>query len=165
MDKFISAIKRCLDAQNWLGALFIALAMPDICGNIAYPELSGKRNVGKRYRKWVTNYLSPYLTHKYGDSFIMTACDCYDLRCALLHEGVTSNYRFVIKDFHFVQMGQLIMVNITIFCEDMIRAVAQWDKAIKNNKEAQERIGILVPILQGILIPGTLQISINPTIG
>ncbi len=61
MEQFSNAIRNCLDSQNWYGALFISLAVPDICGNITYPELRGQGFVKERYERWVEKYLSTYL--------------------------------------------------------------------------------------------------------
>ncbi|MDO4378071.1 MAG: hypothetical protein Q4C64_02820 [Erysipelotrichia bacterium] len=33
------------------------ISLPDICGKIEYPDLSGNKNVGERYKKWVQTFL------------------------------------------------------------------------------------------------------------
>ncbi|WP_210510186.1 hypothetical protein [Pantoea ananatis] len=48
MERFVSAIRKSSGDKNWFGALFMALAMPDICGALETPEV---RN-GVRYRRW-----------------------------------------------------------------------------------------------------------------
>lgn len=44
--KYTDAIRRSLSAKNWFGALFLSLAMPDICGVLEAPTDS----VGTRYK-------------------------------------------------------------------------------------------------------------------
>jgi hypothetical protein len=166
MERFASAIKQSLDNQNWYGALFISLAIPDICGNITYPELRGSGNTKHRYDKWVNTYLLPFLKNSNGEQ-MMTAEDYYKLRNFLLHQGVTQGitdeYRFVIKDFHLVKLGNILLINIAQFCEGVIQAIGQWSSDIKNNQEAQKQLNELSVILKGELTfyPPTIAISKN----
>ena len=37
IDSYVSAIRHSLRSQNWFGALFLALAMPDICAVLQDP--------------------------------------------------------------------------------------------------------------------------------
>lgn len=62
-------------------ALGIALTLPDICGNIAYPGTP----VGERYKKWYREYVIPISALKFKDGLDEEIC--YKLRCAYLHSG------------------------------------------------------------------------------
>lgn len=53
MERFITSIEASLESENWLAALFMALAMPDICRSLERPDISPK-TTGKWYRDWVT---------------------------------------------------------------------------------------------------------------
>ena len=105
----IGSIKKSLDTGNYLAALALALSIPDICGQVEYPNLSGKGHTGERYKKWFDNYIfddynatgaSPFynpniqlgkngLTLKELIPPDFTSDDCYQLRCAVLHSGNT----------------------------------------------------------------------------
>ncbi|MCK4089647.1 hypothetical protein HCY66_06050 [Acinetobacter radioresistens] len=108
MQNFIEALEKCVQTENWYGALFIALTLPDICGKIEFPEF---RRPGPRYEAWFDKYLSKFYCdenrlHTHSDQRIaaiqnsipphigkrkrfayMTGKDLYALRCAYLHEG------------------------------------------------------------------------------
>jgi len=53
MERFVSSILKSIDDKNYFAALFVALAMPDICGALENPNAE----VGKRYKKWFDKYL------------------------------------------------------------------------------------------------------------
>ena len=38
-------------------ALPAAIALPDICARVEYPELSSNKKVGERYKKWIQTFL------------------------------------------------------------------------------------------------------------
>ncbi len=84
-------IKRIVEEINGLllhgfpySALGIALTLPDICGNIAYPNT----NVGPHYKKWYDNYVAPKKIITSEDGHIAIDGEiCYKLRCAYLHSG------------------------------------------------------------------------------
>lgn len=108
MQNFIEALEKCMETENWYGALFIALTLPDICGKIEFPHF---RRPGPRYEAWFDKYLSKFYLnenrlHTHSDPRIasiqntipshigkrkrfayMTGKDLYALRCAYLHEG------------------------------------------------------------------------------
>ena len=52
MIQKLEAIKKAYSDGNYMAALALALTIPDICGQVEFPELSGSRHVGERYRKW-----------------------------------------------------------------------------------------------------------------
>lgn len=113
MQRFTRSIEASLVARNWFGALFLALAIPDICGALENPD----RPVGERYRDWFQRYLRakyyptsmleateathPELLQGLTPERIealrnrrppaetaFTADDCYRLRCKCLHQGL-----------------------------------------------------------------------------
>lgn len=113
MQRFTLSIEASLKAQNWLAALFLALALPDICAALEEPD----RPVGERYKHWFQRYLratydpnSMYemmetsapealaqLPPDIAESMkaqpapkaaAFTSEDCYRLRCKCLHQGL-----------------------------------------------------------------------------
>src|SRR5262245_41335370 len=93
MKRFTNAVRQALTDLNWFGALFIALALPDICGALEAPE----KETGERYKAWFDKYLA----EKYLPNF--SAQDCYSFRCACLHQGLTTNEKSSIARIHFVE--------------------------------------------------------------
>jgi hypothetical protein len=160
MKRFTNAIRKCLDTCNWYGALFISLTMPDICGNIAYPDL----NTYKRYTQWFDNYLSNYYKGKVGknreETVFMSAKDCYALRCSLFHTGmddvteqkaadVISRFSFSAVSSHCNLFDDVLQLNVKIFCEQTIQAVEKWGEDIEDNPATQSKINKLITIHEG----------------
>jgi len=92
----IEAIQDALECENYLPALALALTLPDICGQIEYPQ-KGKRNIRKQYATWFDEWVNQY--YEDGTGWIenyskaknpyFTGDMCYDLRCAFFHSGNT----------------------------------------------------------------------------
>ena len=61
MDHITNSIKACVDERNWHAALALALTVPDICGQIEYPEWAGPGHTGKRYPKWFDTWVKERL--------------------------------------------------------------------------------------------------------
>lgn len=94
----IDAIREALKKECYLPALALALTLPDICGQIEYPELvnrNGNRLVGQQYKKWFREWVGHYYADhtgfeqngKYPKNPYFTDEMCYQLRCAYLHSG------------------------------------------------------------------------------
>lgn len=98
MIEKINSIRKAIECECFLPALALALTLPDICGQIEYPEFvyeNGKRIIWKQYETWFDKWVN----HKYADSTgwtsdykqaknpYFTGKMCYDLRCSLLHAG------------------------------------------------------------------------------
>ena len=81
-------LSRSLQTNNPYGAIFIALAIPDICGWASNPT----QKSGARYAAFFTKYLSShYITAAtaHNPEYIsLTGDDLYALRCAYLHQGM-----------------------------------------------------------------------------
>ncbi|MDR0122630.1 hypothetical protein AB0R87_03170 [Bacillus pumilus] len=97
LDK-IRDIEIALKNKSYLSALALALTLPDICGEIEYPNIvfdDGKRNVGKQYAMWFDNWVNQYYadckgwTRDYAKAKnpYFTGRMCYFLRCSFLHAG------------------------------------------------------------------------------
>lgn len=89
MDQFINAIRTSLENNNWYGALFTTLALPDVCGKIQHPD----QYSSTRYPNWFNEYVLERYTVFVGPDKekreFLTGNDCYALRCAYLHEGIS----------------------------------------------------------------------------
>ena len=114
MQRFIDSISRSVETENWFSALFLALAVPDVCGALENPD----NGVGERYRDWFNRYMrrkynpenlfelvsetSPESLERMPEEAIkslksmppnsecaFTASDCYRFRCRCLHQGLS----------------------------------------------------------------------------
>ncbi|EMK6986055.1 hypothetical protein ACOJUY_001349 [Vibrio alginolyticus] len=136
MDRFTNSIKKNLETENWYGALFMALTLPDICGKIAYPEIE---HSGPRYKKWFDNYLAEVnKTIIQGkETVFLTASDCWALRCSLLHTGadditeqkaqdVLDKFIFTTMGMHRIKTDKILTLDVVKFCEEICEAVDSW---------------------------------------
>lgn len=150
MHNLIAAIQTSCAQQNWYAALYMALTMPDICSKLQDPI---SKKSGKRYQAWFDKYLKPaYKSDFHGPDFhFLTAGDCWALRCSLLHEGTdeisTQESREVLKKFKFTtqgvhrgMMGDILILNVSVFCDEMIAAIESWIADTKSDPKIQERI-------------------------
>lgn len=137
MQNYINSLEKCIEDQNWYGALFIALTLPDICAKIEYPL--EKKSSAKRYINWFNKYLKknyetsralkpinpklksiadnlpPGLGGGLKKETFLTGEDFYSLRCAYLHEGsdiiTEQNKRLILDKFVFVQPPNGIVIH------------------------------------------------------
>ena len=90
MVSLIEEIEKCLNQQYLRCAIGMALTLPDICGQVEYPD---EGRVGKRYIDWCNQYLlnQGFVTSSKSDNensqHILSGDICYKLRCAFLHSG------------------------------------------------------------------------------
>jgi len=151
MKQFVEAVRYAVKGENWFGALFMALALPDICGAIETPEASNK----ERYTRWFRQYLRK----KYHDDFF-TADDCYYFRCACLHQGVAldrkarTSYEGAIHfitprrgvTVHLNKHGNALQMQIDVFCNDICEAVEEWLATVLEDETMNGRIEELLKI-------------------
>ena len=90
MDHIANSIIACVTSRNWHAALALALTVPDICGQIEYPDWAGPGHAGKRYPAWFDAWVKEKLFRvgHNGKELPMSGADCYALRNAFLHTGV-----------------------------------------------------------------------------
>ena len=161
MKDLIAAVDKALQDKNWYGALFIALAIPDICGRLQYPKLKS----GERYVSWFEEYLKEKYTSKVGaqreEHVFLSGEDCYALRCALLHEGtgditgqkarkVLENFLFMTTESHLTYMegnyvnGERVpttlQLNVERFCRDISDAAKKWLEDVAEDKAIIEEL-------------------------
>lgn len=127
MNRFTDSIRQSIQEKNWFAAIFLGLAMPDVCGGLETPTVGN----GERYKRWFNNNLKQKydienqwefrLFHSPDIAEIMlsepryasyieelkakeceranrfTAEDCYAFRNACLHAGMAGAQRRNIK--------------------------------------------------------------------
>ncbi len=99
----IEEIEQNIKDARWQSALALALTIPDICGNIAHPELirrhrDGKivldkngntnRDIGLQYKTWFDETAGSFFK-KHEDDETPYICGerCWQLRCEYLHQN------------------------------------------------------------------------------
>lgn len=90
MIEKIEDIKKAMDAKAYLCALALALTLPDICGQVAYPDMNRRNQSQARYIKWYDEYITQYdYPASYNGNAKFDGIKCWKLRCAILHSGNT----------------------------------------------------------------------------
>ena len=87
----IAEIEKALEAELYNCALALALTLPDICGKVEFSNIGNK----KRYKDWFSSYALPYFTvevtklpsKEIVEYTLLSAEECWALRCAFLHAG------------------------------------------------------------------------------
>lgn len=162
MERFTNAIRQSLEYENWYGALFPALTLPDVCGRLESPNKGSKA----RYVEWFAEWIQPEYTMKVGadqkEHIFFHGEDCYALRCSLLHEGGANieeqRAQKALNDFHFItpppgggmihcnQVGTKLQLQVDVFCNQMADAVDRWCSSRKNDDDFQNRAQALLVI-------------------
>lgn len=136
MEIILRQIDRASQAGLFYVTLFSALAVPDICG--ALESVDGQAT-GQKYQQWFDRHVGA----RYAGSF--TGEDCYDFRCAMLHQGRTFHPRgryskilFVVPTpagnvFHNNILNDALNLDVRLFCQDMISGALQWLRAVAND--------------------------------
>lgn len=163
MIELFNAIQISLETNNFYGALFIALTVPDICGKLENPNETPKN----RYMKWFDKYLAnKYIKHvgaRHEEYVFLTGEDLYALRCALLHEysgDITSQrVRKVINSFIFSSTlshclfitnkengNKTLVLRIEVFCKDICNAIKEWTDNNSQDISIQKRLKLTLKI-------------------
>lgn len=157
MERFITSIEASLKSENWLAALFMALAMPDICRSLERPDIANG-TTGKWYKDWVTRYIEEKYTSGRFEDCRFYAQDFWLYRCSCLHAGVDPENKKRMMKFNFTpppssgikvhlnNLGGKLQLQIDVFCRDMITAVNRWNEEIKEDTEIINRMNGLINI-------------------
>ena len=88
VDMIVNEIRKALEQDLFMVALTTALTLPDICGNVEFPN---EKN-WKRYISWYDNEITSNKRSSHGttgeDMPELDGSVVYSLRCSLLHEGI-----------------------------------------------------------------------------
>ncbi len=146
MDELLRQITVALDCRLYFIALQSTLTLPAICAEL--DGLPDKKDSIK-YRKWYNKHIFP--KH-------LTAKECYDFRCSLLHEGssvrgknksgsmrrvifVYPNPMLRMDNVKFCNMGNAdnaTCIDIHNFCHDMMNSVKIWNDKVKDSPNYQK---------------------------
>ena len=170
IDRYLDSIIKSLESKNWYAALFIALAIPDICGALEHPN----EKSGVRYVNWYNKYMLTKYSSTLGPlqelHVFLSGDDCYALRCSLLHEGtgdiekqkiskILESVRFNEPSdkggmLHRNQFKNVLQLQVDIFCNDFISAAHQWLSDVQGDAGIQARTQLLSEIHPAFYFPG-----------
>jgi hypothetical protein len=143
LHRYLADIHYAVNATAFYSALALALAIPDICGAIEFPD---EQAVGRRYRDWFESWCG--LMQSY-----VGAADCYAIRCSYLHEGIQefggrSTIDATLSHIQFtVGMGgggwsytniaaapgsdakPAVRIPVELFCRDMTTSADAWRRS------------------------------------
>ncbi|MBX4795564.1 hypothetical protein DP157_00010 [Klebsiella michiganensis] len=163
MQRFTSAIRKSVEQKNWFSALFLALAMPDICAQTEKPSGKHAKDKGKKYREWYRKYLNDKYVYKdeHGQDVGFTGADCWSFRCACLHSGLGAEARGRVQEWAFrpplnipgleINIGTFenngkTTMQIDLFAENVCLAVEKWEEDMSLNHDVVKRISELIHI-------------------
>ncbi len=132
----LDEIQASAAAKLYRVALFTALTFPDIAGAI---DSEDGRASGKKYAQWFDAYVAQrYYAWK---TQYLTGTDCYQYRCALLHQGRSQHDKSRYSKTVFlhakqeniaycgaftIEQGTTLCVDIAMFCNNIVDAGYQW---------------------------------------
>ena len=173
IDRYLDSIIKSLESKNWYAALFIALAIPDICGDLEQPSEKSSR---VRYVNWYNKYMLPQysvtMPSLQEPHVFLSGDDCYALRCSILHQGtgdigkqkvstILESVRFNEPSdegggMHRNQYKNVLQLRVDAFCNDIINATRQWLSDVQGDASIQARIQLLLKIHPAFYFPGFL---------
>jgi hypothetical protein len=161
MQHLIQSLESAIKSNNWYAALFIALALPDLCGYLENP----KEGSQSRYENWFKRYILPKYSLRLGPKnelhIFLSASDCYALRCSFLHQGSDDiseqRARDMLNRFHFIepkkgslihcnQVGDALQLQVDIFCQDIIDGAQNWIADSQRNDDINHRMNNILRI-------------------
>jgi hypothetical protein len=141
MDDLLQQVLISVEARLYFLALAGTLIVPDIAGAVDQPGAG----VGTRYRAWFTRWVAdhfPVFSHVLPDGSVrslLTAEDCYQFRCSLLHQAVmpgpgqhTAWTRLIFVEtppgsaIHYNLLEDAIQFDVRVFCQSMVQGARDW---------------------------------------
>jgi hypothetical protein len=160
LKPLLDSVRDAVKNGNWLAALALTLALPDICTSIEVGDKKKKR--GREYyaKWWDDNFGKRY---KYGNNpgDYLTGIEVYLLRCAYLHEGsdisdsddvknrnaTIDKFQFSVSNYHLKMHGTRVQLEARTFCLDMCSQVEKWDATLPStDSDIQNRASELLKI-------------------
>ncbi|WP_414524190.1 hypothetical protein, partial [Umezakia ovalisporum] len=117
LDIVIGDIQMCIEKDLFYAALVVALTLPDICAALETEDGWARKDL---YKNWYNTYILPNYSS-------LSAEDCYNLRCSVVHQGkfgrpgmTYSRVLFTLPDrtnsiFHNNIMNDALNLDVIIF--------------------------------------------------
>jgi hypothetical protein len=168
MKRFTHAGRQAIASKNLYAALSLALMIPDICGSIEDP---GPRKSQKRYERWFKQWAEPKFTSDFDGHVFISAADCYQLRCSLIHSGrgeIAADKQSILESFEFfddtepvhlgwfsgntingIKQPSVLVLTASHFSVSLYDAAEEWDAAVANDATIQAEKAKLLVIRSG----------------
>lgn len=159
MKEICFDIEKALKNGAWRSALSLSLTLPDICGQVQYPNCRYK---SEHYAKWFDQYVGKqyYTTKDELQVSVFNGQNCYALRNCFLHEGSSdvkvdfmNNFRLSIpcslasnfgQMFSYSEVEQRVTINVPNLCCSISKAALEWYNRLDNNRKGiLKKIAIL----------------------
>jgi hypothetical protein len=158
MRDLLSQIEKGLNHNLYFLSLFTALSIPDICGAMEAEDGMAK---GKEYKRWFNEYMVKREPEKYGDGNNFTADDCWNFRCALLHQAHSTHEKMIYKRICFFEppsriyihacvieanneREKTLLLDVNKFCLDIIGAAREWLEIHEKSDFFRQKISKLI---------------------
>jgi len=157
IQQFIISINKSIESKNYFAALFIALAIPDICGGLEDRNAKNR----ERYVNWFNKYIGINYRYINGNAI-------WKLRCSCIHSGTHLDNKvndalsgaelllvtYEESPFHdsYIRLTpseSYVFLRIDVFCEDICLSINKWLEDVSNNQEIQKRIEEMLFIEKG----------------
>jgi hypothetical protein len=146
------AALQCIKDKNWIGALTIALALPDQC---AFSEGGSKKSEAS-YVAWFDKWLASSFQEHIGfmnaiHVVFLSGQDMYALRCAFLHRASSEiadqraqdfleSIQFVVPDdngesLHLYRTKTELFLQVDLFVQDICGGVDQWLQSVEGTTD------------------------------
>jgi len=139
MEEILNQIKGAISCKLYYSALFMTLAIPDICSALQSQNNNSDSN---KYKNWFNKYITKLQPNKYGKDGQLTAENLWNIRCSLFHTG-TTNDKNEYERMMFIEPGnptynihccivgadtkeKSLLIDIVQFCDDMTKGAEQW---------------------------------------
>jgi hypothetical protein len=171
MKRFTDAGRKVIEQDNLYCALSLALMVPDICGSLEDPGPGkSKTRYTAWYSRWALSKFSAEIGPMKTPTVFISADDCYQLRCSLIHSGsaeIEPGKQSALDRFIFCDKSSGAHLNLfqgakingvkTSFLqlkadklsESMYCAADEWDAVVASDKKIQAEKAKLLMIQTG----------------
>lgn len=160
MQQLLNATRQSVRDCNWFAATALSLMIPDVCGWLDTPS----RASWERYAAWFdahvrAKYVIP-TPPRMPDIVQLSGEDCYALRCALLHSGITDlgaqKARQVVSRVRFVTPAPnteirisgkgVLLVDVGTFSENLCTAAEAWLPTVTGRADVASRLASMLTV-------------------
>ncbi len=160
MEDILNTIERCLINEEYFGALFLTLVLPDICA--ALKSSNGKTSPLK-YKNWYDQNI-PIQNGFKGE-------DAYRLRCRVLHQGTMNNREPMSGNSgsfsHFIftlpndqnimtnanNLNGMINLDLSSYCKTVLIKASEWIEVNKELEPVRSNLEGVVRVYDNPLLP------------
>jgi len=155
MDTILADIDRAIAADLHYLAVVMSVTLPDICAALESPD----------GRTSQTKFMAWYDTHLSTKFRLMSARDCYSLRCGVVHQGrfglpgkQFGRVIFTLPNAQGIVIGQgaindALMFNAVQFCKTVTETVRDWFAVAAHDPVVQANLPNLIQLRPAGIAP------------